>query len=409
MEYIALLLAIVLLYQEGRYCQKIRKITTLLVALIFNLIFMHFWVVLVALDMEWEIVDKRVGACLLINDSAWLVMMGFFRGAGNKADKKLELTVASPYKKATYALFIISACLSIYYISKVGVSLFSDEVEFSRHTAKKGYGYLNMFITRGLLLSAILFYLLYKFKSITQKTFIVVVLVICSIQALTGFRSYIINTVLITLICSINVEKSYHYLKVMGFIVIGALFFAVISLYKSKMYIYDFSLFSLIQEAWPQIHHRVVMEGPRIIQKTIYIVDHYGKTYGETYYWDIYAGLPGPAMSYGDRLFIWLDTKNIIAGLAPLAPSLVGESYMNFGYIGVVFGAWVSFMMFRFIDALKEKTILVIATKSMFTLLIAETIYLGIGTMLVSRIGTTMFFVSLFWLLYVFFRASESR
>jgi oligosaccharide repeat unit polymerase len=409
MEYFALVLAVVLLYMEGGYCQKIKKITALLVALIFNFIFIHFWIVLVAFDMEWEIVDRRVGACLLINDITWLVMMLFFKAKPQKTFNLSEIIISSSYKKATYALFVISACFSIYYISKVGISLFAEEVEFSRHTAKKGYGYLNMFITRGLLLSAILFYLLYKFKSISQKIFILSVFIICSIQALTGFRSYIINTVLIMLICSINVERSYHNIKILGFILIGALFFAAISLYKSKMYIYDFSFISLIQEAWPQIHHRVVMEGPRIIQKTIYIVDIYGKTHGETYYWDIYAGLPGPAMSYGDRLFIWLDTKNIIAGLAPLAPSLIGESYMNFGYIGVVIGACVSYMMFRFVDSLREINILIIALKSMFTLLIAETIYLGIGTMIVSRIGTTMFFVFLFWALLFLFRQGEER
>lgn len=394
---VSILLSFLLLFIESVRCKSKGGVSTLLIALLFNLVFVNGWVFLSLFELDFEIQDGRVGLCLLLNNSVWLIILIAEKlfSSNNKTNNS-ELKVSKEEIKAVYLLMLMTIIIGIYYISQVGVSLLAEDVEWARHTAKKGRGYINMFVTRGLLLAIVMMFILYKLNKINLSRLIFFMGLVAVIQLATGFRSYLINTLVIICIVVANMNKTYRHSYLLVLVAIGGILFFGVTMYKFRAQIYDFDLISVIEKAWSFIHHRVVMENPRIIMKQIFMVDMYGFSYGKTYFWDLYAGLPGPGYGYGDMLFIWLAGNNPIAGIAPLSPSLIGESYINFGYLGVCLGSVASFMIFRLVDRINQKSILGVASRSILTLLVAETVFLGIGTMFVSRVMTTLVFILIF-------------
>jgi hypothetical protein len=344
--------------------------------------------------LEQGYIDTRAVVCIGIYDVTWLVLTLLNRHKPKNDGQWLSYNKADLL--AMLAYFSVVSMVSVFYLSKVGVSIFAEDVEWARHTAKKGYGYFNIFVTRGLLLAAVLAYVTFACKLITRNQLFVIIGVVLVIQLATGFRNYAITTCLGMLVCYVNISGSYTTRKMFLAGVTGISLFTLITAYKMKIPISEIAGARFVLDIWPHIDHRVVMEMPRIVTRILYLNDFQGLQWGSTYWWDLYSAMPGPGYSLGDRLFLMLAPGNIIAAIAPLTPSIVGESVMNFGYFGIVLGTAVYYVAVAKVDSIKGSSVLSLSSKLVMCVLLPEATALGLGSFLVSRFLPLVVFILFF-------------
>lgn len=392
MNALAVLLGVWILGIELHRCARRGSITCALMYACFNFAFLHIWIIQDMFGTPHDVVEPRVLWCVIMADAAWLLVTCLVRpgGIALQAVRQHDLDV-----RAVLVFFCLVYAVGVLYLIQVGASIFSADIEWARHTAKKGHGYYNIFITRGALLAAVFYYILYRMGRVPRWMMRAVVVSVLALQVATGFRTYVITTMLSLWICHVSISQ-YRLAKVLLAAMVALFLFVVVTAYKSGLLFTGGGVMGLLDDIWPYVDHRIVMEVPRITMRILGLIDSQGVVYGLTYWWDFLSALPGPGYSFGDRLFIWFATGQEIAGIAPIPPGLLGELVMNFGMASVPVGVALVSWIIRRLDSHPSTSMLTLAVKSILCICVAEVIYLGVGVIMTSRVLPLLAFVLLY-------------
>lgn len=393
-----LIVIFTLIICEAWQCNKKASPSGMLIFLLFDFVFLHFWMLVDIFGyLSWHLYPE-VNELTFYSDA--FLAIGY--ACVNFMFRKQKLPVACvvnlrPYYMRSYwVLFVLCAILVIYYFSVNGISLMADDVDLSRHEARKGQGYLNIFLTRGLPIAIAGLVALYatKHRSFLTAKIVFLILVGASVQLLSSFRANIIFFVLLIWFIQTNMFLSFNIRSLLKIGIAALVFFAFVTIIKYRS---DFqsSLNVGLSVLWGYVEHRIVMEIPWVIEKQIDLVNVKGYQYGATYLMDLYSALPGPGDSYGDYLMAFANPSGAVTGLAALTPSMIGESYVNFGVLGVaVVSAAVPFL-FKALEIRRSSVITVneLVFRTMMDLFVANAVMLGFGTLLASRIIPMLVFV----------------
>jgi len=400
MKYICLLFSVYVIYLEWMNCKRLGCITAMFLASAYNFVFLHLWICADYFKGYSEIYDDRVVWSIFFNDIVWVAFLQFRKPFVRKCSVNNKNLLTPGEKKSAYLLFLVSVAVSAYYLSHVGISLLSADVDYVRHVAKKGSGYYNIFVTRGLTLAVAILFVGQMSGRINGSFGWILILITCIIQLATGFRAYAANTLMILALIYVSIGGQVKISNVVSVAILGFSTFVLVTAYKNNM-----SLFSdyFFDDVWKQIDHRIISDLPRVLQRIVGLVDYYGTMKGKTFFMDLYSALPGPGYSFGDQLFLWLMPSNAVAGIAPLTPSNIGEGYANLGYVGVIIETLVTLKLIVFIDQLENKNALIIALKAILSIMAAEIIAVGFGAVVVSRFLPLSVFVTIYILALAYY------
>lgn len=387
---LAFLISVFLVVFEFKFCLKKRFVTGLLLFFTFNLVFLHAWIPIELWLESFKYVHDYVHLSIFIFDLSLLfVYVVFF---------KKEVQCVGHFKNdgwywgALILIFVSFGAVSLLFFDK-GMPIFSDDIESARYAFRKGSGYLMIFLTIALPLSIAFVYvtgIACNKKLLKNSGYLLIILLFLLMMA-TGFRAFSMFLVITLLFMHFDTLRNFtkkHLLY--GVLVIGSFFVFVTYLKVNQGHWEDNSVFNSLLYA---IRHRVLMEIPWVIQHNHEYVASNGYAYGSTYWMDIVSAMPGPGSSYGDELMKFVN-PNPQSIVVPLTPSLIGESYVNFGYFGVVlFGAMMTGLIMYLDRFVKYKKISGLIIVNTFRVILSNSITLGIGTLLVSRIIPVLIFV----------------
>lgn len=362
-----------------------------------NIIFLHLWIVFVRFGMEHDIHNDQVMVCILVADVSWL-LVALLRRRSRPSLSEFSVNLAEV--RAFYVFTVIVFVVCAIYIANVGMSIFAEDVEWARHTAKKGYGYYNIFITRGALLAALYSFVLYKAGAIPGKNALLVIAAVIFLQVVTGFRTYVMTTLLTLWFCSVILGGRYSLSRFILSGLLALMIFSGITAYKYHLTEGE-SWLGVIENLWPYLAHRIFLEIPRVTGRILDLIHIEGVQYGMTYWWDFTSALPGKGYSLGDKLFLAFATNQEIAGIAPITPGLLGETVMNFGVPGIPPLIFLVYMLYRRVDTIQLANMNAVAVKSALCILLAEIIHIGLMGVMVSRVLPLLVF-ALFFLVIVY-------
>lgn len=388
MDVVVVILGLILLVFEISWSGKIKKPTVIMFAMLSNFIFLHAWILVDWIfDTRTDVGDEAIFS-IMISDIAFVTCLIFTRLTGRKNRDSDEMMQADGYELPTRILFVLGVGVSLYYLWAVGVSVFATDVEYMRHTNKKGYGYLLIFLVYAVPMCATYFYLDADKKS--RWGFYICFMLTIALQVLTGFRAYLVTVLMAMYFIYCYRTRSFTVFSFIGLAVILCVVFVSITYYRLGTDIRAEA--QNMQVLVDRVSSRIFTELPLQIDRLILIANTDGFLYGSTYIWDLQSAMPGPGESLGDKMLGWIDVKNELNGIAPLTPSIVGESYLNFGNLGVYFGSIVISIFCAYLDKRALNTKLDIVTNGFMAVFMVDAIIVGIGGSLSSRIGPYMFF-----------------
>jgi len=399
-----LAIIVFLIVAEFRSCLRRKTVSGFLFLLVLQGAFLHLWFLEGLFSGDSYVIDDRVPLLIFLFDASLLVGWLFLRLVPVTA-RHYSYAGLQPRSSLTMAYWGLFACcllVSIYYFYQSGVAITGESIDESRYIARKGQGYLLIFLNRGLPLAACGLALIYFARShrLTPSRgmylFLGLVPVSISLVVLlaTGFRAPLIYFILLLGFVYSDYRKK---LSVAGVLSVGAIALVLFGLitffkYRDQIAASESGVVALLG----YVRHRVVMELPWVIERSLDLVDKQGLWLGRSYYLDFASALPGPGISFGDYLLVFSNPDSPLAGLVPLTPSLIGETFVNFGYIGVgLLGVALPLGM-HYIENAGGIGLNTYVFRNTFKLFLANSVTLGFGTLLASRIiPATLFMLSL--------------
>jgi len=292
-------------------------------------------------------------------------------------------------------------CLAVGFINLMitGTPWLHENIEASRH-ADQGSGYLNMFTSRGLpIATAFVVWIDWLEHRRIGRKIVIFTLLTLGMLVLSAFRTYAILFVITLFVLYCFNAKRIPLVASVIVAVAGIGIFSLITIAKYE----NGSLETVLQA----ISHRVLYELIWTTQDARQIVEMDGLWWGATYVMDVVSALPGPGLSYGDYLVLFNDPGNPIAGLSPLTPSIVGESYVNFGTTGVVVAgasAPIVFVVAARLSSLSVQSVAPIVASVL--ILVPQLVEVGYGQVIASRLLPSAVFL---FIIYWFYRRQRHR
>lgn len=392
MEVVVALFGLILVVYEIFKADKYKTPTAMMFMMLSNFIFLHGW-----LYIQWIFdSDLNIGAdtviLIFISDVAFCLCVIVNSLLATKVNQEKLLIGADGYEFPVKVLFLLAVGISVFYLWEVGVSVFAGDVEYSRHTNKKGHGYLLIFLIYAVPMCATYFYLNARKEKNWYLVFIAFAIAL-TLQFLTGFRAYLVTVLMALYFVYCDNAKKFSASSFAMLLTILCVMFVAISYYRlgTDIRAEAYDVDALID----RVSSRVFTELPLQIDRLILISDVNGFAHGATYMWDLQSAMPGPGQSLGDRMLGWIDPENELNGMAPLTPSIIGESYLNFGGMGVFWGSAVTGLCCVMVDKITYRSKLGLVTKGYMAVFMVDAIIVGIGGSLASRIGPFFFFVAI--------------
>ena len=244
-------------------------------------------------------------------------------------------------KSLAIILFVISIIACIIYATKNAEYLFGDDLENGRITALPGNGMLIQAINLGTISIFILFEMVLNNK-FNVKVFALMFGIVMLSNGIIGFRSKIIIPVII-LIIMYNKKKKITLKQIIPLIIILLIFGSAYGMMRgnsnTNILTYATKHFAIGSQNLGYILNRF----PNGVE--------YQKGY--TYIINILMLAPGPDPDFT----LWLKEKlNMNFDGGGVTPTIIGEFYINFGFIGIVFGMLAIGMILKKLDYLYEKS-----------------------------------------------------
>ncbi|MCA9735201.1 oligosaccharide repeat unit polymerase [candidate division KSB1 bacterium] len=402
LPYIALIFLASGLILEIIRCGRRKQPSGMVIYFLFSAVFLHVWVLIYALGISRWMVREEVIYMVLVSDV--FIFIGYLLWfyiilPSNKVQQFRP--IEQRHKVSYWVFYILCMFFVIYYFSKNGITIAAEDIDASRHAARKGQGYINIFLTRGLpMATAGLVFYYFKHRRIYSKWAIILLIFLgILIQVMSSFRANVIFLAMLLWFVYHDSAKKFTIPSLAKIALWSITFFCSITFIKYKSE-FEGSMVVGLNILWGYVEHRIVMEIPWVIEKTLLLVNSNGFYFGKTYIMDLYSALPGPGDSYGDFLMKFANPNTAVAGLAALTPSMIGESYVNFGYSGIAVISFLTPALFRLIEGNGGiVTINTLIIRNMMSLYVANSVMLGFGTLLSSRIIPT--FIFLLFILFI--------
>lgn len=406
-ELVSLVLMMMVLVSEYFRCIRYGVFSATLIFVVFNFVFINLW------QISYIITGVApVGVDVSISKMIFIGNMGLFLSyflyavveskttALNFSRRFLVADDAVKYFGPVYICLVVCLVVVVYYFLTNGISMFSADIDEARHSARNSGGMINMFVVRGLPIFSLILCVLYLWSGRVAFSFLVVILLLIT-QIMTSFRA---NTFFVLVVLFMVLSRMYGVFNFRNSIVI--FFLALIAFFGMTYVKYSDQLSSefvyLVVDLYNYFEHRVLLEIPRVITFCKSFVDYYGYQYGMTYLDDLKTIMPGKDFSLGDILMIYANPDGKVAGIAPLTPSLIGESYINFGYGGVfLLSGFVLYILRTLDDAVASKSLPVYIFYLVGMFFLANSVMLGIGTLIVPRYVPLLIFATMFFVAYL--------
>lgn len=240
----------------------------------------------------------------------------------NKHSKQINI---STYKILILLMWIASVVANIIFIIKG--NFLNGNLETTRVTAMQGNGILVYLSWLGIIANCMYFELFLKKKG-KLSTFIITSAITIILSLMLGYRSRLITYVLIILMMY-NKTKKIKNFYVIIIALVGIIIVALLGILRANMSNLESN--SLLNEILI-----ILDNGSTNIQ---YMFDYFPEKvpfqHGSTFLINILMLLPGPDMDFT----LWLKEKlNLTFAGGGVTPTLLGEFYINFNYIGVLIG-----------------------------------------------------------------------
>ena len=242
-----------------------------------------------------------------------------------KKRKKTNKVNISTYKILIQLMWIVSVFANIIFILKE--NFLGGNIENTRVTAMQGNGILVYLSWLGIIANCMYFELVLKKKG-KLRFFIITSAISIMLSLILGYRSRLIIYVLIILIMYNKVKKIKNF-YVIVIAIMGVIGVALLGILRSQVSnIENNSLFKEIL---------IILDtGSTNIQYMFnYFPEKVPFQYGYTFLINVLMLLPGPDVDFT----LWLKEKiNIDFAGGGITPTILGEFYINFGYIGIFIG-----------------------------------------------------------------------
>lgn len=305
---------------------------------------------------------------------------------------RMDITIdeARTLARAANFLFVISLLVTAGHMVFAGVPWMAGDVNLTRHELK-GSGYVGMFLSRGMPISTLTIMwteFLLKGVIFTRKSakYVVILFLFIFLQA---FREYLMFAILYMLSLSVVLRKEVKFGKLAFFGILLFVIFMGITLLRS-----DTLDTSVAIEA---LRHRVGFELIWTTGYSVQLAERDGFWLGKSILMDLYSALPGPGLSFGDYLLIFVNPLAATVGLSPLTPSVIGEAYLNFGTVGVLlYGILLPVGMAGIVICCRKDRIFAPVLLAIYPIMLTQIVQVGVGQIIASRfIPATLFYVFL--------------
>lgn len=247
-------------------------------------------------------------------------------------------------KKIAISIFIISTLFWVNFI-KSNIGLLLADMENGRVLAMQGNGKSIYFIYLSMLAVWILFDGYINYRNIKTKAIVLIVLFTTFMLFTLGFRSRIAELFLVMIIIYNNKYKL-PLKKLINFGLIGVL--GMLGLYYIRIIISG--------DDTATMKHLLdnMMEVNNINLSYIFrrFPNYVPFQNGYTYIINFLMLKPGPDVDFT----LWLkEALNIQFNGAGVTPTIIGEFYINFGYIGIYIGMFIMGMLCKIVDKTTDK------------------------------------------------------
>jgi len=313
----------------------------------------------------------------------------------------------TPFVFTAAVLFSMAFVLSALFFRN-GIPILSYDVDAARYAATVGGGYyfIGIFIFLPFV-TLLLMAKTYMAGNGAYKPFFYLVLAITVlISILSGFRAPLAALLLMMVLLNFYIKGRFTWKSIF----VGLFLFLVVFIGITYIKLKDEPMaLSLVGEVFMR---RVVLENPTVIAL---IQDVFPGRFefmlGGSYLMDFISAMPGPGISFGGWLFSQTPSLEYY-GIAAMTPTLIGELYANFSapaavVIVSVFGYFLNNLYIRFLRS--ERDVTAAAIWIAFVLPIANSVMLGLGFLIFTKLIQIAFITAVFFVLYSMFRAIARR
>ena len=313
----------------------------------------------------------------------------------------------TPFVLTVLILLAVALGLSALFFRN-GIPLLSLDVDEARYAATVGGGYF--FIGIYIFLPFVTLLLMAKTYMAGNKAykpfFYLVLAMTVFINVLSGFRAPLAALLLMMVLLNFYIKGRFTWKTIfVGLFLFSIVFFGITYL-KLKD---EPMVLSLVGDIFM---HRVVLENPTVISIILDIfparVDF---MLGGTYLMDIISAMPGPGISFGGWLFSQTPSTQYY-GVAAMTPTLIGELHANFSapmavVMVFIFGYFLNSLYIRFLR--NERDVTTVAIWMVFVLPLSNSVMLGLGSLIFTRLVQLAIVSVLFFTLYHVFKVISRR
>ena len=248
-------------------------------------------------------------------------------------------------KKLAVWILIVSIVFWIKFIYK-NINILFNDMENGRVLAMQGNGATIYFVYLSMLAVWILFDGYINYKNIKRKSITLIILFTTFMLFTLGFRSRIAELFLVMIIIYNN-KYRLPLRKLINFGLIGVL--SILGLYYIRMIISgenSVTLKYLLEN---------IMEVNNINLSYIFrrFPNYVEYQNGYTYIINFLMLKPGPDIDFT----LWLkEAQNIKFNGAGVTPTIIGEFYINFGYVGIYIGMFIIGLLCKVVDKTTKKS-----------------------------------------------------
>lgn len=245
--------------------------------------------------------------------------------------RRLKFSIGIRMKRETIliCLIAISALVWLIYIAGNLNSIFSGNFESDRITSQSGNG-ASLYLIKMWILTVPMLYEEQKRNGTVKKWFYAIVVAVLAMLLVLGGRSPVIIIVLELAICKIIIDKI-DTSRIFRYAVLGVLGLGVLGVWRAAASNGSTTLLASLSSVLLNSNYNLSY----IFGRFPSIVNF---QYGYTYAINFLMLLPGPDLDFT----LWLKEQlGMSFSGGGVTPTIVGEFYINWGYVGIYVGMFV--------------------------------------------------------------------
>lgn len=252
--------------------------------------------------------------------------------------------------RISYLTLFASVVAVAIFFSKQGIPVLLTGIEQGRvDAATGGSGYFRLFGYMSIPASTVLFSINNRYKWISIIIAIIITIGMANRSPLLYLAVPLLFIILFQSKTSVEPLKVLVAVMILGTIIVGFGTYRIVSqeaFQNYDEYREDFASKKYISiAATSLLHYAAVVPKNAILAKDLIDSGHLQYQFGLSYFTILISALPGEQLSL-DRLIKKASGKYFIGGGTP--PTLMGEGYINFGYVGTVLNAFLAIMLLRY-------------------------------------------------------------